>query len=106
VNTKRKVRPKNDPRVFEFELADGSLFPPRLTKGIEVALQGRRGRFRFQYASETSRGLTVLTFVGGPLHGQNDEFISVYPDRVIRIFNNSKTLVNINKEKKQWEPTP
>lgn len=100
MNAKRRVKPKNDPRTFEFELDDGSLFPPRLTKGVEVALQGKRGRFRFQYASETSAGRTVLTFVGGPLHGQSDEFVSVYPHRITRIYKVNKTLINIQKGNK------
>lgn len=94
---KRRVKPKNDPRTFEYELDDGSLFPPKLIKGVEVQIHGRSGRYRFQYATETSAGKTVLTFVGGPLHGQLDEFVSAYPHKVGRVYTVNKTLINIQK---------
>lgn len=99
MNTKRKYKAVHDCRSYTYELDNGTLFPDVLVKGTEVQLKGRRGRYRFQYANQTSAGRTVLTFVGGPLHGQNDEFTSVYPDRVRRIHRTNKTLVNIAKQK-------
>ncbi|MBB5167100.1 hypothetical protein [Mycobacterium sp. AZCC_0083] len=99
MNTKRKVKPKNDPHLYEFHIPGKATLVP----GTEVALKGRPGRYRFRYA-DRPRGdgyRFVLTFVGGPLHGQSDKFVSVYPDRVTRVHRASKTLVNIQKEKTQ-----
>nr|WP_217265852.1 hypothetical protein [Mycobacteroides abscessus] len=42
-----------------------------------------------------------LTFVGGPLHGQGERYVSVYPDRVTRVHQINKTLTNIQKEKRK-----
>lgn len=101
MKTTRRYRPKHDPRSYTYELENGTLFPDVLTKGTEVSLRRKQGRYRFQYANETSTGKTVLTFVGGPLNGQHDEFTSVYPERVRAVHHKNKTLVNINREKKQ-----
>nr|WP_206481689.1 hypothetical protein [Mycobacteroides abscessus] len=42
-----------------------------------------------------------LTFVGGPLHGQGERYVSVYPERVTRVHRINKTLTNIQKEKRK-----
>lgn len=93
MNTKRKVRQVLD-HDYEFPIGKKTLVP-----GIEVSLRGKRGRYRFQYARKTSTGLDELTFVGGPLHGQGEHYVSAYPERVTRIHRVNKTLTNIQKEK-------
>lgn len=71
-----------------------------LTPGVEVSLRGKVGRFRFQYARVNGQGVEELTFVGGPLHGQRERFITVLPERITRVHRVNKTLVNIQREKK------
>lgn len=102
MNNKRKVTPKNDPRLYEYEIPGKRT---QLTPGVEVSLRGKTGRFRFQYASECEHGVhpTVLTFVGGPLSGSRVQYVSAYPERVTRIHRNNKTLTNIQKEKESGD---
>jgi hypothetical protein len=97
VNTKRRVTPKHDPNIYEYEIPGRTTLVP----GTEVSLEGRSGRYRFRYATPPSSPdrPTVLTFVGGPLHGQGEKFVSAYPDRVKRVHRKSKTLTNIQREK-------
>lgn len=78
-----------------------SLGKRTLTPGVEVSITGKTGRFRFQYWRHTGSGMDELTFVGGPLHGQGERFVSVYPERVSRVHRTNKTLTNIQREKKQ-----
>lgn len=98
MNTKRKVKPASDDRIYEFQVP-GKRLP--LTPGTEVSLRGKTGRFRFQYAAVCEFGVhpTVLTFVGGPLNGSRVQYVSAYPERVTRIHRINKTLTNIQKEK-------
>lgn len=93
MNVKRKAKLEL-PHIYEFTIGRSTLVP-----GTEVSLKGKTGRFRFQYARKTAQGLDELTFVGGPLHGQGERFISVYPERVTRVHRVTKTLVNIQREK-------
>lgn len=72
-----------------------------LTPGVEVSIKGKTGRFRFQYWRNTSSGMDELTFVGGPLHGQGERFVSVYPERITRVHRINKTLTNIQREKRK-----
>ncbi|AEK10041.1 hypothetical protein FDH96_gp126 [Mycobacterium phage Rey] len=98
MNTKRRVKPKQDERrVYEFHIPGRS----HLVPGTEVSLEGKRGRYRFQYAQKPLHEgrPTVLTFVGGRLDGQGEKFVAVYPWRVKTVHRTSKTLVNITKEK-------
>lgn len=71
-----------------------------LVPGTEVSLRGKRGRYRFQYARQTTEGRDELTFVGGPLHGQAERYVSVYPEQVTRVHRTNKTLVNIQRAKR------
>lgn len=97
MNNKRKVKPAFDPRLYEFAVPGKRV---TLTPGTEVSLRGKRGRFRFQYAeAQTEVRPPVLTFVGGPLNGQGEKFVSAYPDRVARIHRVGRTLNSIQKEK-------
>lgn len=98
MNTKRKVTPKVDHRLYEFQIPGKKTL---LTPGTEVSLRGKTGRFRFQYAAVCEFGVhaTVLTFVGGPLSGSREQYVSAYPERVTRIHRINKTLINIQKEK-------
>jgi hypothetical protein len=102
VNNKRCVKPKIDHRVYEYHIPGKTT----LTPGVEVSIVGRKGRYRFQYAqpplpTDPPNKPTVLTFVGGPLNGQGEKFVSAYPDRVTRVHRKHKTLNNIQKEKKR-----
>lgn len=81
---------------YWYELGRRTLLP-----GTEVSIKGKTGRFRFQYWRHTSSGMDELTFVGGPLHGQGERYVSVYPDRVTRVHRINKTLTNIQKEKRK-----
>lgn len=72
-----------------------------LTPGVEVSIKGKTGRFRFQYWRRTGSGMDELTFVGGPLHGQGERYVSVYPERITRVHRINKTLTNIQKEKRR-----
>lgn len=72
-----------------------------LTPGVEVSIQDKRGRYRFQYWRRTSAGMDELTFVGGPLHGQGERYVSVYPARITRVHRINKTLTNIQREKRK-----
>lgn len=94
VNTKRKVRQELD-HIHEFPLGRNTLVP-----GTEVSIKGKRGRFRFQYARPMPIRDFELTFVGGPLHGQRDRFISVLPEQITRVHRVNRTLVNIQRAKK------
>lgn len=102
MNTKRRVKPKVDHRVFEYHIPGRST----LTPGVECRIQGKKGRYRFQYAtpplpSDPPGKPTILTFVGGPLNGQGEKFVSAYPDRVMTVHRINRTLANIQKEKKR-----
>lgn len=55
-----------------------------LTKGTELVIYGRRGRYRFFDASLTSEGKTVLNLVG-PI-GFRERFSSVYLENVKGIY--------------------
>lgn len=94
MNTKRAVKQELD-HIHEFPVGRTTLVP-----GTEVSLAGKRGRYRFQYARKTKDGRDELTFVGGPLHGQRERFVSVYPDRITRVHRATQTLVNIQRDKK------
>lgn len=90
--TKRVPQPDSD-HIHEFPWGKHNT----LTPGVEVSLRGKRGRFRFQYYRAAQ---DELTFVGGPLNGQRDRFISVKPDALTRVHRDHKTLVNIQRGKK------
>lgn len=94
MNVKRRVV-QDLPHVHEYQVGRSLLVP-----GTEVSLKGKTGRYRFQYARKTSDGQDELTFVGGPLHGQRERFVSVQPDRITRVHRVNRTLVNIQREKK------
>lgn len=98
MNTKRRVKIEL-PHILEYRIGKWLLTP-----GVEVSLKAMQGRFRFQYASTTSFGKDVLTFVGGKLDGQTERFVSVYPDRVTRVHRIQKTLTNITKGKRDEMP--
>ncbi|APQ42236.1 hypothetical protein J4U02_gp124 [Mycobacterium phage Aziz] len=98
MNIKKRVAPPADDRkLSEFHIPGRS----NLVPGTEVSLEGKRGRYRFQYAEKSIHEgrPTVLTFVGGRLDGQGEKFVAVYPWRVKTVHRTSKTLVNITKEK-------
>lgn len=64
-----------DPVIF-----DGQV----LTKGTELVIYGRRGRYRYVDASLTSEGKTVLNLVG-PV-GYKERFSAVYLENIKNIY--------------------
>lgn len=96
VKTTKRVAQQDCDHIFEFPWGRNGI----LTPGVEVSLSGKRGRFRFQYARVNGQGIEELTFVGGPLHGQRERFITVLPERITRVHRVNKTLVNIQRGKK------
>lgn len=81
---------------YQYALGKRTLLP-----GTEVSIKDKTGRFRFQYWRRTGSGLDELTFVGGPLHGQGERFVSAYPERITRVHRINKTLTNIQREKRR-----
>lgn len=55
-----------------------------LTKGTELVIYGRRGRYRYVDASLTAEGRTVLNLVG-PV-GYKERFSAVYLEKVKNIY--------------------
>ena len=64
-----------DPVIF-----DGQV----LTKGTELVIYGRRGRYRYVDASLTSEGKTVLNLIG-PV-GYKERFSAVYLENIKNIY--------------------
>ena len=71
-----------------------------LVPGTEVSIKGERGRFRFQYATTTSRGRIVLTFVGGV--GQTQAYRSFYPERVATVHRVAKMRPTTKGKNMEW----
>jgi len=92
--TKRVPQPDSD-HIHEFPLGRTVL-----VSSTEVSLRGKRGRFRFRYARVNAHGVDELTFCGGPLHGQRERFVSVYPDAITRVHRDRKTLANIQLDRR------
>ena len=55
-----------------------------LTKGTEIVIYGRRGRYRYIDASLTSEGKTVLNLIG-PV-GFREHFSAAYLEKVKNIY--------------------
>lgn len=69
------MKPVSDPIVINGQV---------LTKGTELVIYGRRGRYRYIDASLTSEGKTVLNLVG-PV-GYKERFSAVYLEKVKNIY--------------------
>jgi hypothetical protein len=69
------MKPVTDPIVINGQV---------LTKGTELVIYGRRGRYRYIDASLTSEGKTVLNLVG-PV-GYKERFSAVYLEKVKNIY--------------------
>ncbi len=52
--------------------------------GMEMAITGERGRFRFLYPSWNRDKKLILNFVGGPKG--HEAFRSFYPERVKKVY--------------------
>lgn len=67
------------------KLTDPVMFDGQvLTKGTELVIYGRRGRYRYVDASLTSEGRTVLNLVG-PV-GYKERFSAVYLENIKNIY--------------------
>ena len=67
------------------KLTDPIMFDGQvLTKGTELVIYGRRGRYRYVDASLTSEGRTVLNLVG-PV-GYKERFSAVYLENIKNIY--------------------
>jgi len=67
------------------KLTDPVMFDGQvLTKGTELVIYGRRGRYRYVDASLTSEGKTVLNLVG-PV-GYKERFSAVYLENIKNIY--------------------
>jgi len=55
-----------------------------LTKGTEIVIYGRRGRYRYVDASLTSEGKTVVNLIG-PI-GFRERFSAVYVENIKGIY--------------------
>ena len=69
------MKPVTDPIVINGQV---------LTKGTELVIHGRRGRYRYVDASLTSEGKTVLNLVG-PV-GYKERFSAVYLENIKNIY--------------------
>ena len=69
------MKPVSDPIVINGQV---------LTKGTELVIYGRRGRYRYIDASLTSEGKTVLNLIG-PV-GFREHFSAVYLEKVKNIY--------------------
>ncbi|BBC53783.1 hypothetical protein PBI_JF4_68 [Mycobacterium phage JF4] len=70
-----------------------------LEPGTEVSVKGESGRFRFVKATRTSKGLTVLDFVGGT--PGRESFRSFYPERIETVHRIAKTPQNTHPKVKR-----
>ena len=67
------------------KLTDPVMFDGQvLTKGTELVIYGRRGRYRYVDASLTSEGKTVLNLIG-PV-GYKERFSAVYLENIKNIY--------------------
>ena len=67
------------------KLTDPIMFDGQvLTKGTELVIYGRRGRYRYVDASLTSEGKTVLNLIG-PV-GYKERFSAVYLENIKNIY--------------------
>jgi hypothetical protein len=65
--------------VAELKVKGHAFYP-----GIEVAITGERGKFRFQYPTWNEAGKLILTFIGGaPGH---ECWRSFYAERVRKVY--------------------
>ncbi len=60
-----------------------------LTKGTELLVKGKRGKFRYVDASLTSTGKTVLNLIG-PV-GIHEHFSAVYIENVKKIYRKGRS---------------
>ena len=71
------------------KLTDPVMFDGQvLTKGTELVIYGRRGRYRYVDASLTSEGKTVLNLIG-PV-GYKERFSAVYLENIKNIYGAKK----------------
>ena len=88
MNKKRRVKP---PQVKDY-LYETEVLGKKLIPGTEVAIRGLKSRYRFLYATITSQGLLVLTFIGG---ARGKELMrSFYPERVKQVYRAKKHRPN------------
>ncbi|OBJ24472.1 hypothetical protein [Mycobacterium sp. 1245801.1] len=72
---------------------NGELLEP----GTEVSIRGKRGRFKYLRASETSEGRVVLDFIGGTIG--HETWHSFYPERIANVHKSTTMRTWRNRRK-------